>query len=91
VGCVFQVKPAAIALAGAGGVAAAAPVGTALVGPGGMALAAPSATAVAGTSGTSPSVVPAAAQAFANPSTYRKQIKNKGQSDGTEYEVIQDS
>lgn len=52
-----QAKPKAIALAGPGGVAAAAPVGTALVGPGGMALSAPEATAVAGVKGASSGVV----------------------------------
>ncbi|KAL0266422.1 UNVERIFIED_CONTAM: hypothetical protein PYX00_008958 [Menopon gallinae] len=48
---VAQSKPAAIALAGPGGVAQASPVGTALVGPGGLAVAAPSGTAVAGPAG----------------------------------------
>ncbi|KAF4523667.1 hypothetical protein B566_EDAN006037 [Ephemera danica] len=47
---VASVKPAAIALAGPGGVASASPVGTAVVGPGGLAVSAPSATAVAGPS-----------------------------------------
>lgn len=67
-------KPHAIALAGPGGVAAAAPVGTALVGPGGMALSAPSATAVAGAGkGTPVSVSPAAQKAV---KTYSLASKN---------------
>ncbi|XP_065347613.1 uncharacterized protein LOC135944524 [Cloeon dipterum] len=64
---VASVKPAAIALAGPGGVASAAPVGTAVVGPGGLAVAAPSATAVAGpTSGVPPGVLGGAASARSN-------------------------
>lgn len=69
---VAQVKPQAIALAGPGGVAAAAPIGTALVGPGGLAVAAPSATAVAGPSGGAPP--PAGTQASAalsSPAAYK--------------------
>jgi len=47
---VAEVQPAAIALAGPGGVASSAPKGTALVGDGGLAVSSPHATAVAGPS-----------------------------------------
>jgi hypothetical protein len=69
---VAQVKPQAIALAGPGGVAAAAPIGTALVGPGGLAVAAPSATAVAGPSGGAPPPSGAhASAALSSPAAYK--------------------
>ena len=69
---VDQVKPQAIALAGPGGVAAAAPIGTALVGPGGLAVAAPSATAVAGPSGGAPPPPGAhASAALTSPAAYK--------------------
>lgn len=69
---VAQVKPQAIALAGPGGVAAAAPIGTALVGPGGLAVAAPSATAVAGPSGGAPPPPGAqASAALSSPAAYK--------------------
>jgi hypothetical protein len=69
---VAQVKPQAIALAGPGGVAAAAPIGTALVGPGGLAVAAPSATAVAGPSGGAPPPPGAhASGALSSPAAYK--------------------
>lgn len=45
---ISQAQPGAIALAGPGGVAAAAPRATALVGDGGLAVSSPQATAVAG-------------------------------------------
>jgi len=69
---VAQVKPQAIALAGPGGVAAAAPIGTALVGPGGLAVAAPSATAVAGPSGGAPPPPGSqASAALSSPAAYK--------------------
>jgi hypothetical protein len=69
---VAQVKPQAIALAGPGGVAAAAPIGTALVGPGGLAVAAPSATAVAGPSGGAPPPAEShASAALSSPAAYK--------------------
>lgn len=73
----MQVKPQAIALAGPGGVAAAAPVGTALVGPGGMALSAPSATAVAGPQSASAIAVPSANTAAHNADAYKKWLSKK--------------
>lgn len=45
---IAQAKPAALAIAGKGGLASAAPVSTAVVGEGGIASAAPEATAVSG-------------------------------------------
>lgn len=85
-------KPQAIALAGVGGVAAAAPVGTALVGPGGMALSAPTATAVAGPAGgTPPIAVPSANTAAHNADAYRKWLSKKKPAVASSDDVLVDA
>ncbi|PSN35582.1 hypothetical protein C0J52_24404 [Blattella germanica] len=86
---VAQVKPQAIALAGPGGMAAAAPVGTAVVGPEGIAVAAPHATAVAGPSGGPPTGAHPSS-ALSSPAAYKAYLldqQSKGAYPGSSFHV----